>query len=57
MRKTGIIVTATAAMLLAGIGAAALAGPRAPEPRTIEGKNHPILLGRMVVTATALPDR
>jgi len=51
-----IILTAFA---LAGflIGAGAIAFPQEQYAGTeiIEGKDHPIQLGRMVVTATALP--
>ena len=56
-----IVLSLTASLLALGVTIApfALARPAASAPvptPVIEGKDHPILLGRMVVTATPLPE-
>ena len=50
-----IILSLSASLLTLGVTLApfALAGPNAPAP-IMEGKDHPILLQRMVVSATPL---
>lgn len=54
-RKLIHIVVAAA---LCGAGTLALASTQAPEPvEILEGKDHPILLARVVVTATPLDDQ
>lgn len=47
----------TAAVLVAGMGLAALAAAPPPvQPRVLEGRDRPILLARVVVTATPLSE-
>lgn len=58
MKTIAASASVTASLLLAALGIAALAhsSVQTPAPRLIEGREKPILLGRMVVMATALPD-
>lgn len=56
MRPTALTLTAGALVL--GLAFLSQPGTHSRQPVMIEGsKDHPILLGRMVVSATALPDR
>ncbi|MET0372580.1 MAG: hypothetical protein ABW039_14550 [Sphingobium sp.] len=50
-----IALTLASSSFIGLLGLASLAGARAPEPVTLEGRDRPILLARMVVTATPLP--
>lgn len=56
--KTAMI-SLTASALVLGLGLATFADGRdaGPAPVVLQGKDRPILLARMVVTATPLPDR
>ena len=55
--KTAALSIASSALVL-GASLSALAAAPAPQPAPIvEGKGKPILLARMVVSATPLPDR
>ncbi|WP_242124691.1 hypothetical protein [Sphingobium sp. Sx8-8] len=54
MKIIAISLTATALLLAASLTSFALARPDKAGP-VLEGKDHPILLQRMVVTATLLP--
>lgn len=51
--KTVIASTAASALLF-GLSLAAFAAPSAGPAKLLEGKGHPILLKRVVVTATPL---
>lgn len=54
MKTTALSLTAAALLLGISLAPFAVARPEAPAP-LLEGKGHPILLKRMVVTATLLP--
>ena len=50
-----VLASAVASALLFSVSLASFAAPPATPASVIEGKDRPILLKRMVVTATPLP--